>query len=444
MYRFVLFFFLGAMMPSLAWPLDLMSSYELALIHDPIFKSASKDYEAGLQNDAIGRSAMLPKLYASYNKATNKATQWGQQYPGGPTNSFNWSYPSDYSALQVTQPIFNLDAVARWKQGASQADFTKAKFIYSAQDLLMRVLQGYTDFLFSFDQLNFQRVERNAFLEQSKVTKRLYEKGEGSITDALESQVAYQASEAKLVEANDAVELSRRKLEAIIGEVIKDNSVAPLAANFNFFKLTPKTYNEWKDNALANNAELKAMEEQVTIAYQEYKKNSAAHYPVINLVAATTTQNSNTVSSINQTTNQNYAGVQMTLPLYGGGEISARSSQAYALYEKSKADFEVTRDRILTELRKQYDQVQSGAIKIQSLSKAQESSSLLVQSMRKSVMSGEKINLDILLAQKSLFLTSRDLAQGKYNYLLAYVKLLQLGGRLEVEDFQAVASNFKK
>ena len=64
----------------------------------------------------------------------------------------------------------------------------------------------------------------------------------------------------------------------------------------------------------------------------------------------------------------------------------------------------VAQDRIITELRKQYDLMHSGRAKIKALSGARESSEQLVQSMRKSVVSGERVNLDILLAQKVLFL----------------------------------------
>jgi protease secretion system outer membrane protein len=62
--------------------------------------------------------------------------------------------------------------------------------------------------------------------------------------------------------------------------------------------------------------------------------------------------------------------------------------------------------------------------------------------MRKSVIAGERMNIDILLAEKGLFNTRRDLAQAKYNYLLSYLKLNQLGGSLEVDDFQKVAIYF--
>ena len=58
-------------------------------------------------------------------------------------------------------------------------------------------------------------------------------------------------------------------------------------------------------------------------------------------------------------------------------------------------------------------------------------------------MAGERINVDVLLAEKGLFNTRRDLAQTKYNYLIAYLKLNQLGGSLEVDDFEKVAIYFK-
>jgi len=438
----VLFLFLNV---EHATALDLMQSYELALRNDPAFRSATKEYEAGLENNTIGRSALLPKLGASYNQNANQATQWGAQYTGGPNISTNWSYPSNYSYVQLTQPLFSLDALARWRQGAAQTNFSQSKFIYNTQDLLIRVLQAYTDLLFAMDQLQFQVAERDAFFEQFKAATMMRQAGEGSHTDMLEAEAAYQMADARVIDAKDAIENARRKLNGIIGEPIDDlTKVSKLGMNFPFINLVTSRFEDWKDKALANNAELKAAEHNIEVAKQEYKKNHAAHYPVVNLIGAITTQNSNTVTSINQTTNQNYVGVQVNLPLFSGGEINGRSSQAYSNYEKAQADYDVAKERIITELRKQYDQVISGKQKIQALTLAQDSGTQLVKAMRKSVMTGERINVDVLLAEKGLFNTRRDLAQAKYNYLLSYLKLNQFGGSLEVGDFQRVAAYFKK
>lgn len=434
--------FFGVIQPSLA--LNLTQAYELALKNDPVYRSASKDYEAGLENNWIGRAAVMPKVAASYSQNANRATQWGALYTGGPNTSTNWSYPSNYSYVQLIQPIFSLEAFARWRQGMAQADLSQSKFIFNTQDLLIRVSQAYTDLLFSQDQMLFQTAERNAFLEQLQAVKRLNKGGEASMTDILEVEAAYQLADAKVLDAKDAVENARRRFNSITGEPIEDVSrLTGLSGNFRYINLSTLRFDDWKERALANNVELKSAENNMEIAKQEYRKNHAGHYPVVNLIGALTTQQSNTVTSINNTTNQSYLGVQVNLPIFSGGEINARSSQALANYEKSQADYEVTKDRLITELRKQYDLVVSGRQKIQALTLAQDSATQLVKSMRKSVLAGERINVDVLLAEKGLLNTRRDLAQAKYNYLLAYLKLNQLGGVLEVEEFQKVASYFQ-
>ena len=424
--------------------LDLMGAYEMALGGDPVYRSAVKEYEAALEFENIGRSALYPKVIANYNTASNKATQWGQQYPGGPNIAYNWSYPSNFGAAQLTQPIFSLDAFARWKQGVAQTEAGKSKFIYNTQDFLVRVSQAYVDLLFALDQQQYLIVENEAFREQAKTLSLQFEKGEGLKTDVLETQATQKVSEAKLIDATDLIENARRKLNSIVGGALHPNEkVNPLKGKFTFLKIESNRFKEWEDRAVGTNAELLGMKSQIEVVLQEYRKNIAGHYPVVNFVAATTTQNSNTVSSINQTTNQNYLGLQVSLPLYSGGEISSKSNQAYSNYEKAQADYIVAQDRVLTELRKQYDLVYSGQAKIQALTSAKDSSELLVQAMKKNVITGERINLDVLLAQKALFLVSRDLSQSKYAYLIAYLKLHQIVGSLEVDDFQKVAQYFK-
>lgn len=424
--------------------LTLMESYDLAFKNDPMFRSATKDYEAGLENNAIGRAQILPKVSASYNQNANRATQWGAQYTGGPNYATNWAYPSNYSYVQLTQPIFSLDAYARWRQGIAQADLSQSKFIFNTQDLLIRVLQAYTDVLFSTDQLQFQTAEKEAFQEQFNVARALNKAGEASITDMLEAEAAYQVASAKAIDAKDAVENAKRKFDSIIGQPTENASaLVKISGNFQYLNLPATSFEEWKERALLKNAELKAATNNVEIAKQDYQRNHAGHYPVVNLVGGYSTQTSNTATSINQTFNQNYVGVQVNLPIYSGGEVKARSDQSYANYEKAQADFDVTRDKVVTELRRQFDLVASGKQKIQALTAAQESATQLVKAMRKSVLAGERIRVDVLLAEKGLFNTRRDLAQTKYNYLIAYLKLCQLGGTLEVDDFQKVAAYFK-
>lgn len=422
---------------------DLFQAYDFALANDPSFQASIKEYEAGLANETIGRSAIMPKLNASYYAAQNTATQWGRAYSGGPQQALSWQYPSNYYGLFVNQPLFSLEAIARMKQGSAQADTARNRFINSSQQLLIRVLQAYVTVLFAQDQLNYLEAERDSYKQQALTNEKLQAKGFATITDVLEAKAAYQLSEAKVIEAGNALLLTRRELENITKASEADiKKMATLNQRFRIFRLNPLTYEDWKQKALEANPDLAAVNSQVEVARQEYKKNHAAHFPVVSIVGGLTSQQSNSVVSIQNTTNQSYIGVQVNVPIFQGGEIVGRSNQTFAGYEKAISDRDVSVDKVMTEVKKQFDLVTTSTQKIEALTKAVESSETLVKATKASVKGGEKTNLDALVADRTLFISKRDLAQAKYTYLIAYLQLQQLGGSLTVEEFNKVADFF--
>lgn len=422
---------------------DLFQAYDYALANDPTFQAAIKEYEAGLANETIGRAAIFPKINASYYAAQNSATQWGRAYSGGPQQAMSWQYPSNSYGLYLNQPLFSLEAVARMKQGSAQADAARNRFINSSQQLLIRVLQAYVTVLYAQDQLNYLEAERDSYKQQALTNEKLHAKGFATITDVLEAKSAYQLSEAKVIEAGNALLLTRKELENVTKATESDlKHLATLNQRFRLFRLNPATYEDWKQKALEANPDLAAVANQVEVARQEYKKNNAQHYPVVSIVGGVTSQQSNTVVSIQNTTNQNYIGVQVNLPLFMGGDIIGRSRQTFAGYEKAISDRDVAVDRVTTEVKKQYDLVVTSSQKIAALTKAVESSEMLVKATKASVKGGEKTNLDALVADRALFIAKRDLAQAKYTYLIAYLQLLQLGGSLTVDEFNKIAEFF--
>ena len=416
--------------------LDLIQAFDLARLNDPVLRAAISDNEASLENLAIGKSAVLPKVSATYYKAYTDVRN-----NTSPTQTGNFN--SQFSAIQLTQPLYSPEAMARWRQGEAQARLGEYKLAFNQQDLQVRVAQAYTDLLFAIDQFNFQQIERDAMLTQSRQAENLFKRGEASRTDVLEAQSAFEISDAKVGEAKDAVEVARRKLIDIIGQDIADiRQVARLGEPLQLLKLKFRKFEEWQEQALANNPELLALQQQVTVAEQEVAKNNAGHYPVVNLLGTASNQTSYTVNTLGQTIQQSLIGVQMNLPLYTGGETTARTSQALKLLDKTKSDYESARSRILTELRKQFDAVNTNAAKIDSLVKAKASSTVLIDAMQRSLQLGERTQADVMMAQRNLFSVRRDLAQTRYTYLLAYLKLAQQAGELNLDEFTTVASRF--
>lgn len=433
------------LMPN-AHAIDLMSAYDNALANDPTFRAAVKDAEAGRANLEIGRSGLLPQLSANYYSAVNNShvTQPLYGAAGGPTVITNQAYPSNNSYFQVTQALFNLQAVAQFRQGAAQANFAQARLAYNTQDLLIRVLQAYTDVLNAQDQYGYATAQRDALHEQMQANKKRFEKGDGTITDTLETAASYEMAEAQILEIRDLVLNNKRKLEAIVGTPIKSaNEVKPLLKNFKTVPLNPKAFELWEEVALASNPEIVGAQHNEEIAKQDMKKNVAANYPTVSAVATWGQQNSYYISTINQQAVTSTAGLQASWPIFNGGQTTGLISQSRSNYEKAQAQSDETRTRVLTELRKQYDGVITGEKKIAALTRAVESAGELTKAMRKSVRGGERINLDVLMADKTFATSQRDLAQAKYNYLLSYLRLKQQAGNLTSEDLEQVARYFE-
>jgi outer membrane protein, protease secretion system len=425
--------------------LDLLHAYEAALGNDPQFRAAVKEHQAGQANRVIGRSAVMPKIGLNYNQYANNSEITGPLITGGPNVSLNRAYPSDLVQVQLTQPLFNLGALAQMRQGAAQGDMSEAKFVYQTQELLVRVLQAYCDVLYAQDNLAYLTAQRDAYKEQLKVNQRTYEKGEGTVTDALETRASYQMSEAQVIEAQDALENNKRKLEALIGNPIHSAAeVKKLSDHFRVLPLAPRAFELWRDMALANNAELRASDHNVEVARQEYQKQKAAHYPTVSGVVGWNQQKSQNYSAINQNAVTSQAGIVISMPIFSGGEITGKTSQSMANYEKAQAERDTVRERAITELRKQYDLANSSLQRIEALNRAVDSANELTKAMRKSVQGGQRINLDVLVADKGLATAKRDLAQAKYNYMLSLLRLKQQAGSLNLEDLEKIALNFQK
>jgi outer membrane protein, protease secretion system len=422
--------------------LSLMQAYEAALSNDPTYQAARYENEAGQQNRAMGRASLLPTASASYS--TGSSLYYDRHIAPNASNPTG-DVPAERfknmgASVSVRQPIFSLDAFARFRQGAAQADFSDAVFSGRSRELIVRVVGAYADAQYADDQLTLATAQRDAYTEQMKVNQRMFELGEGTKTDVLETQAKAELAEAQVIEARDNLVTARNTLAGIVGQEV--TNLDALSSNFPVQPMRPATIDEWRALAMEKNAEIIAQRHNVEVTNQEVNKNRAGHFPRLDAVASISNSKSETVNTLGQDYRTRSAGLQLSIPLFSGGYVNAATTQAAANHNKAKSELDAKISQVMTELRKQYGLVTSGAIRIQALSKAVESARLLIIATEKSIQGGVRINLDLLNAQQQLFSAQRDLAQARYNYLLAYLRLRYAAGILTHDDLRLVASYF--
>jgi len=420
-----------------AHAVGLVDAYEAALNHDPQFAGAVQEKRASDANVAIGRSYLLPNLSASYAhyRNWNSVTQFDPNAPNG-----QYSYPQDYRSysgmVQLRQPLINFEGIARYRYGKATALAGDATFNDKSQDLVVRVLTAYTDAAFALDQLALATAQKTTFDAQLASNEALYKNGQGTRTDILETSSKLELARADVADAQDNLDNASHALEALTG-LSATLDVAALDRLNEHFEPTlpsPASFEQWRDIALDSNADLNAQRHSVEAARQQLNVVRAGYLPRVDLVASIGKEQSNTLDTVGQRYLTKQAGIEITIPLYSGGMVQASSAQASANYARAQDDLLDKTNKVLLELRKQYNLCNSSMTRIQALEKAVDSATLQIAATRKSVEAGVRTNVDVLTATQQLYQSKRDLAKARYQYMIASLQLKHAAGTLNEQD----------
>ena len=416
--------------------------YEQALRNDPVFLGAIKERDAGLENRAIGRAGLLPKLGYNYNKGRNssKATSLDSR---ARNNTDERNYSSYGSSLTLQQPLLDYEAYAAYRKGVAQSLFADENFRGKSQELLVRVLDNYTKALFAQDQIDIAQAKKKAYEQQFQQNEHMFKQGEGTRTDILEAESRYELATAEEIEARDEQDAALRELGALVGMPAMDISdLAPLDQNFQTFALMPANYDTWHELAVSNNPNLASQRQAVEVARYEVERNRAGHLPKVSAYATMRQNESESGNTYNQRYETNTIGFEVSVPLYAGGGVSASTRQASRTMEQAEYELDGKTRETLIELRRQFSACLSGVNKLRAYQKALASAEALVVSTKQSILGGERTNLDALNAEQQLFTTRRDLAQARYDYLMAWTKLHYYAGTLSEQDLARVDEAF--
>ena len=407
--------------------------YEQALRNDPEFLAALQERDAGQESRTIGRAGLLPKLSYNYNKGRNnsRATYLNERGNSHEDRNYN-SYGSTFT---VQQPLIDYEAYANYRKGVAQALFADETFRSKSQELLVRVLTHYTQALFAQDQIDNARAKKNAYEQQFQQNEQLFRQGEGTRTDILEAESRYELATAEQLQAQDEQDAALRELGALIGvATVNIDELTPLPASFSALPLQPASFSSWHTMALESNPLLASQREALEVARYEVERNRAGHLPKLNAYASVRKMESDSGNTYNQRYDTNTIGIEISLPLYAGGGVAASVRQANSNLARVEYELEGKTRETLIELRRQFNACQSGVSKLRAYQKALVSAEALVVSTRQSILGGERVNLDALNAEQQLYSTRRDLAQTRYDYLLAWTKLHFYAGTLGEQD----------
>jgi outer membrane protein len=421
-------------LPMGANALDLAQAWQLALNNDPTYQAARASYRASMQKLPQAMAGLLPGVNGSLTGAyiESRAT--------GPLNQVFNSGRSAWT-LALTQPVFDWSALQTYEQSKMVVAGAEIQLQLAYQDLMLRVSQAYFEVLARQDTLEALKAEQRSIGEQLAASKRRFELGDATVTDALEAQARFDLISANIIGLENELRNAEDSLARIIGRQPMSSSLFALPYGVDLPPPQPSQLNPWSEQARSANLDVVRSQIQTRITEYDIQIAKAGHYPTVNITASST---SNTVGNsqirpfYSGRTIDNSVALTLSVPIYSGGRVSANVVEKAELQQKSVYDLEAVRRRAVQLSREYYNGVQAGLARIRGLQAAEKSSLASLRANMTGYQIGVRINLDVLDAQRQLFATKRDLANARYQTLVTSLRLRANSGVLSEVDLMTV------
>lgn len=425
-----------------AQAIDLLESYRLAFDKDPTWLMAKAQAAADKTALPLAVAQMLPNISANGSSFKNDLTQayhTSSQYvhPRG--------YYSSNSSVSLRQPLFRPALIFNYQQANATVEAAEATLAQGEQDMAVRVSSAYFEALMAQDQLNFVSAQVNAYKGQLAQAQKAFEAGLGARTDIDEAQARYDLSVAQQLEAEQNTRTTKHQLEALISEPV--TTLSPLLPEaLALEQPEPNILETWLGMAESTNATIQSLKANVEAAGKEVSKSRSGHLPTVDFVLQRSTGDSDNPYSGN--TNMGYTnnqvGVQVSLPIFSGGYTSALTDQAIAEREKQRMRLDAARRDIEVKVRKEFQSVSEGVLKVKAYEQAERSAQQLIVSSKKGIQAGIRSSIDLLNAEQQLMNARRDLAQARYGYILAKIRLLSLVNGITEETLVRVNNHLQQ
>jgi outer membrane protein len=442
-----LLFFVGLGLNSGFAADSLLEVYQRALENDPTFRAAQASLRAGLEEEQKGLSLLLPKVNANASFGLNQNQTRGQFPAGGflfPSNTDIGSETKTWG-ISLSQPIFDLAAWFRFRRGQALSEQAKARFSAEAQALILRVAEAYLKILKARADLKASRAQETALARQLEQAKERFEVGLAAITDMREAEAAYDLAVAQRLADEGALKVAKEKLSILTG--VRHEEVLELAQEYPVTPPDPQEAEKWVEFARQNNYEIKAADLSRSASLNSAKAARAEHLPKItaNLNYSETRSDNDfhnlTPAGANsryfnfpRNANQGSLSLNLELPLFAGGAISATRRQAQAEYEKSEEEYLAAVRNTEQNTRAEYINVVTQIARTQATHKAVISAKASLQATTAGYEVGTRNLVDVLAALRTLYSAIRDHENARLDYALASLRLKYLAGILSPQD----------
>ena len=425
-----------------AEPESLLRLYRDARIHHPSYLASQAEARAEMEREAVAFGRLLPNLSLGGTYGQSTADRRGQA-----AGKEKFDYDTYSYSLNLRQPLFRMQELAEYRKARALGQSATALEGRADNELVIGVVSVFLELLLLDDRLRLQAAQRGAAEGQLAAARRGFELGAGTRIDIDEIQARADLLAAQTYELERQRDFRRRELEGYVGRPLGELPRFDGSA-FSPERLRPVgSADNWVTAALAANNDYRLLVAQLEAAAQDVLVARAGHFPTLDLVASVGRSANDNLSSLNNAGDVRYEtsnlGLQLNVPLFAGGQVSALVRQAQARHAQVRHRLEDLKARLEREVRREFDNVTRGWEMIRALERAEQSAQQSLRAVGKGIDAGVRSTTDLLVAEQQYIAAKVELSRGRYQLLGSMLKLKSMAGTVYDNDFEKLDACFK-
>jgi len=412
---------------------SLKDAMEIAFKNNKDIQIQEQEVKVARANILGARSAFLPDVNFNASYTHNAAVLQSNTTVSKKDYGVFTGYKNDNQAgVSIDQTLYS--------GGANMASFKQSQIGLKEQEETLRATRLnveleakrlYYGILLAYET---KRIAQD-LVDQAKAhyekVKAKFEQGTASKFDCLQSKVQVSLLIPQLINANNAIDLIMAELNKLLG--LKVQEIINVEDKLNYTPIEIKE-GEFLLQAYLHKPEMIIQSLGIDMNKWQIKYAKSGWLPQITASADYNYRSNNWNNMFNARHNNWNAGLAVRIPIFDGFATKAKVDAAKAKYMESILSKANVGDQVAVDVR-QYclDLKQAQAVidsQRDNLEDAREA--LNISEVR--FDNGIGINLDVLDAQVALAQTEENLAQGKYDYIMAKANLDRTMGEESFQD----------
>lgn len=412
--------------PALAQTLPdaLASAYNT----NPQLNSARAQLRAVDENVPQALAGYRPQVSATMSAAaTTSYATGGPQYVRGNYNSNPVAI-----TLQLTQPLFTgFQTQNSVSQAESAVRAQRESLRNTEQSVLLNAVTAFMDVIQATSIVALQESNLSFMDEQVRSNRDRFEVGEGTRTDVAQAEANQADAVAKVAAAKANLEAAKATFRQVIGLDPKKPIMRDLSG-----KLMPKSVETAQKSGQKKHPAILSSTFNVDVAAFNVKVLEGQSLPTVNLGAGVGTTFAPTSPSGAGRLDSATVSLNLSVPLYTGGQISSQVRQAKEDLGYARTQVDLVRDQVRAQIISSWGGLMAAQAQIAAARSSVVANQLALEGTIEEQKVGQRTTLDVLNAQTALVNSRMLLVQAERDSVVAGYTLLASMGQLDAENLK--------